>query len=88
MLEKYYKIIKSLFHILLVNNPKFFFKRIFLELESLVLPIPESPVSKRINGILFEFDFGYSHKIKKMYFNTYEASVVEVLRSYLKKGDK
>lgn len=86
MLKKYYHILKKLFHILTIN-PGFFFKRIFLELKSFVLPLPKYPVSKEINGVLFRFDFNYSDQIKKMYFNTYEPGIVNILRNFLRKGD-
>jgi len=86
MLKNYYQIIKRLLYIL-INNPRFFFKRIFLELRAFVSPTPKFSAVKKINGILFEFDFNYSPKMKKMYFNTYQPSVAEILRIFLKKGD-
>lgn len=85
MLKQYYQIIKQLFHILIIN-PRFFFKRIFLELKAFVLPLPRSSVSRKMNGVLFRFNFNYS-SVKKMYFNTYEPGTVEILRKFLKKGD-
>lgn len=72
---------------MLIINPKFFFKRIFLELKTFILPVPRSSISKKINGVLFRFDFNYSQKVKKMYFGSYESRIVEVLKSFLKKGD-
>lgn len=86
MLKNYYQIIKRLLYIL-INNPRFFFKRVSLELRAFVSPIPKFSAVKKINGILFEFDFDYSPKMKKMYFNTYQPSVVEILRIFLRKGD-
>lgn len=79
-------IIKKLFYIL-INNPPFFFKRIFLELKSFILPIPKSPGFKKINGVLFDFNFGYSDKIKQMYVGSYQPIISEIFRKYLKKGD-
>lgn len=86
MFKNYRLIIKKLFYIL-INNPIFFFKRIFLELKSFILPFPKSPVLKKINGILFEFNFDYSGKIKEMYFGNYQPIIPEILKKYLKKGD-
>lgn len=79
-------IIKKLYYILL-NNPVFFFKRIFFELKYLILPVPNSPVSKKINGILFDFDFNYSKEMKRMYFGNYQPIITEIFKKYLKAGD-
>lgn len=86
MLKKYYEIIQRLFFIL-INNPKFFFKRIFLELRASVLPVPKHPVFKKINGVSFKLDFDYSPKIKEMYFDVYQPVISEILRAHLKNGD-
>jgi FkbM family methyltransferase len=83
---KYYLAIKNLFYIL-INNPVFFFKRIFLELKYLLSPVPESSVVKKINGVLFNFDFSYSNEIKRMYFGDYQPTIIEILKEYLKRGD-
>lgn len=86
MLKNYCLIIKKLFHIL-INNPIFFFKRIFLELKYFILPVPKSAIVKKINGVLFDFDFDYSDEIKKMYFGNYQPIVSEIFKKYLKNGD-
>jgi FkbM family methyltransferase len=86
MLKKYYRIIERIFY-LLISNPRFFFKRIFLEFKLLFLPVPASHISKKINGVLFDFDFNYSDRIKKMYFGAYEPIIVEIFKKYLKNGD-
>ena len=86
MLKNYYKIIKKMLYMLIIS-PKFFFKRIFLELKTFILPVPKSSIPKKINGVLFRFDFDYSQKVKKMYFGSYESRIVEALKSFLKKGD-
>lgn len=80
------QIIKKLFSIFKIN-PRFFLKRIFLEAKSFILPLPKSPIIKKINNVSFEFDFKYSNKIKKMYFGNYQPIITETLRKYLKKGD-
>src|SRR3989344_9465892 len=85
MIKKYYQITKKLLCIL-VNNPSFFFKRIFFELKYL-LPVPKVPVTKKINGVLFEFDFALSPQVKKMYTGSYQPIITETLKKYLKKGD-
>jgi FkbM family methyltransferase len=86
MLKGILQIIKTLFQIL-VNDPKFFFKQVFLELKSFLIPLPKSPVFKKINGISFEFDFNYDPHIKRFYFGTYEARIVRILKNFLNKGD-
>lgn len=72
---------------MLVDNPAFFFKRIFIELKYFILPCPKSPVFKKINGISFEFDFNLSPKVKRMYFGSYQPIISEILKKYLKNGD-
>lgn len=86
MFKNCWFIIKKLFHIL-INNPSFFFKRIFLELKYFILPLPKHSVLGKINGILFSFDFDYSNDIKKMYFGNYQPIISEILKKYLKNGD-
>lgn len=86
MIKKYLRFIKIIFWVL-INNPRFFIKRIFLELKAFVLPLPGSSISKKINGVSFRFDFSYSPNIKKMYCNIYEMGVVETLKTFLKNGD-
>ncbi len=86
MFKDYYNTVKHLFHILIIN-PNFFFKRVFFESKAFILPLPKKAVQKKINGVLFNFDFNYSDKIKKMYFGTFQPAVEEVLKKYLKNGD-
>jgi FkbM family methyltransferase len=86
MLKSYYFLARRSFHAFLVN-PKYFFKRVFLALKEFILPFPDHSVFKRINGVMFEFDFSFSDKIKQMYCGSYQPSVAEPLRKYLKKGD-
>lgn len=86
MPKNYFLIIKKLFYIL-INNPVFFFKRIFFELKYFILPIPNAATAKKINGVSFNFDFNYSGEIKKMYFGNYQPIIVEILKKHLKKGD-
>ena len=83
---KYSNTIKQAFYALIIN-PGYFFRRIFLELRALILPTPNYPVSRKINGVLFKFDFDYSPKVKEMYFKTYEPRVGEILKTFLREGD-
>lgn len=90
MLKEYFRSIKMISYNLiptLLSDPKFFFKRVFLELKSIFTPLPKSPVFKEINGILFEFDFNYCSHMKRFYFGTYEARLVRILKTFLKEGD-
>ncbi len=86
MFKNCHLIINSLFYIL-VNNPTFFFKRIFLELKYFILPVPKVATIKKINGVSFNFDFAYSGEIKRMYFGNYQPIIIETLKKYLKNGD-
>lgn len=70
----------------LINNPSLFFKHLIVQVKKL-LPLPKSPVTKRMNGVSFEFDFGYGAAIRSMYTGGYELDAVEVMKSVLKKGD-
>lgn len=70
---------------LLATNPKLFFKYLAVRMKKLV-PLPKSPLQKKINGILFDFDFAYDPAIKKMYIGEYEIKIVEVIKKVLKKG--
>ncbi len=67
-------------------NPIFFFKRVFFELQDRILPLPKPGIFKT-NGVSFDFDFGFSHKIRKMYFGTFQSIISEMIKKYLKKGD-
>jgi len=72
----------------LINNPKIFFKRIFLLLKSAFLPIPTLPFLKKINGVFFKFDFeDFSSLKKKIYYDMYEMGVVGMLKTFLRNGD-
>lgn len=57
-----------------------------MEIQS-VRPLPKSPVKKKVNGILFEFDFDYDPTVKAMYHGTYELSTVAAMQTFLKRGD-
>lgn len=86
MIKKYCQIAKELFHVLTIN-PGFFFKRVFLQLRSYVVPVPKTAVSKKINGILLKFDFDYSPIYKSMYLDTYQPSITDLIKKNLKNGD-
>lgn len=73
---------------LLASNPKLFFKMLAGEIKAKAIwQLPESPIQKEINGVLFEFDFDYDPAIKRMYFNLYELETVDVIKKVLKRGD-
>ncbi len=46
-----------------------------------------SVVTHSMNGVNFEFDFGFDYSIERMYYNVYEREVISVLQRYLKTGD-
>jgi len=85
MLNTFLGNIKRAFYILW-QNPVFLFKRIFFELRARILPSPKQGILK-VNGVSFDFDFNFSHKIRKMYFVTYQPIIAEILKKYLKPGD-
>jgi len=86
MSKNYCLIIRKLLFIFSVN-PTFLFKRIYLELKYIISPTPKHPVSKKINGISFEFDFNLIPGAKRMYVGAYQPIITEILKKYLKSGD-
>lgn len=86
MSKNHFSIIKKIFG-LLVSDPVFFVKRIFLELKYRILPAPKTGVIKPINGVLFNFDFAYSKEVKRMYYGSYQPVVNKILKRYLRPGD-
>jgi FkbM family methyltransferase len=82
----YLKTAKHLLHIFLVN-PSFFLKRVFSELKVYILPLPEQPILKNINGILMSLDFNDRDKSKKMYFGNFQPAISSLFKKYLKNGD-
>ena len=57
-----------------------------------MMPLPKSTVKKRINGVMFEFDFDLDRAadesmIGAMYRGIYEPRTVAALQRFLKKGD-
>ncbi len=68
------------------NNPSLFVLHLFLQVKKL-MPLPKLPVVKKINGVLFEFDFAYYSALKSMYLGSYEVDMVEAMKKLLKKGD-
>lgn len=68
---------------LLRSNPWQLLKIIYARL----LPLPKSPIQKRINGVLFEFDCNLDPGIKNMFYGSYEISTIETIKKILKKGD-
>ena len=67
---------------LLIRNPKLFFKYLYAGAKSVILRWPKAPIQKRINGILFEFDFDLDLVIKLM------RNPLKLLLQYLSIGAK
>ncbi len=74
----------------LISNPRLFFKFLIAHLNYKILIrwlLPKSPCQKKINGVLFEFDFEFDPKIKEMYFGYYETETIEAIKRVLRPGD-
>ncbi|MFC2044648.1 hypothetical protein ACFLT8_05610 [Chloroflexota bacterium] len=71
---------------IITGNTMLFFRIIIAKL-MVLQPLPKSLAWKRINGILFEFDFKYDSAIKLMHSGSYEVPTLEAMRRYLNKGD-
>ncbi len=67
-------------------NPLFLAKRIYCEAKARFSPLPKTGVIE-VGGVLFDFDYSFSHKVRKMYFHTFQPVVEDVIRRYLKPGD-
>lgn len=78
------KRIKKILYILFYN-PKLFFKRLANKIKS--LRHVKGVIGKKINGVLFEFDFGLDRSIKDMYIGDYEVEVIDQMKRLLKEGD-
>ncbi len=65
---------------LLTNNPELLLKKFYAK-------IRKSPFHKKINGIMFEFDFNYDSAMKEMYCGTYENETVVTMKKFLNRGD-
>lgn len=72
--------------LLLTINPFLFAKHLIAALKRLSL-LPKSPVIKKINGVLYEFDFNYDDALKYMYTGSYEIDTIHIMKGLLKKGD-
>jgi len=70
----------------LVSNPRLFLHKLIFRLRSL-RALPKSCVLKRINGILFEFDFDYAPVMRKMFYRDYEMETVVAMKKVLRNGD-
>ncbi|MFH0889243.1 MAG: FkbM family methyltransferase [Planctomycetota bacterium] len=71
---------------LLQNRPNLFLKRLVAEIRGFGA-IPNHPVQKRINGILFEFYFSYGNVIRDMFLDKYEILTVAMMKKTLHSGD-
>jgi len=67
-------------------NPNLFIKHLIIQIKKFT-PLPKSITLKKINGVLFEFDFNYDAAIKSMYTGGYEMDIVDVMKKVLKEGD-
>lgn len=72
---------------LFLGRPKLFFERLDIHIGWFVWLLLKLPIKKRINGVLFEFDFLLSPFIKSMYFGWYDEEVVKTMANVLKLGD-
>jgi len=70
----------------LASNPRLFWHKLTFKIRSLQ-PLPRSTVHKRINGILFEFDFNYAPVIEEMFYGGYEPEIIFAMKRFLKEGD-
>ena len=71
----------------LVAGPFSFLERIGLLLGWFTYLLYARPVKRRINGVLFEFDFSFNPYIKNMYFGWYDTAVTNFMESILRPGD-
>jgi FkbM family methyltransferase len=72
---------------LLKHNPALLMEVLWKKCR-LLLPLPKHIVQRRINGIMFEFDFDYAPlQMKMVYVGTYGIDTVQLLKRYLKRGD-
>ncbi len=72
---------------LLASNPKMFCKVLGCKLIR-ILPSPHGSIVKKINGVVFEFDFdAYGPQMKTMHWGAYEPLTIDVMRKFLKEGD-
>lgn len=69
--------------ILFSINPIQLFKALYFRAR----PLPKNPVRKRINGVIFEFDFNYDPVVKALYYGTYEIRTIKIMKRFLKKRD-
>lgn len=68
---------------LFLTDPGLFFRK----LKAKITPLPKSVLQKKINGVIFEFDFSYDPYIKEIYFYIYEIETIRLMRKLLKEGD-
>ncbi len=71
---------------LLRSHPTLFFRRVYTEIKGPFLS-RQLAVQKRIDGVLFEFDFTFDPSIKLMFEGIYEVDMVNAMRKYLRPGD-
>lgn len=71
---------------MLINSPTSFCSRVIFETRS-ILSLPPQCVKKRINGILFEFDLGYTPATRNMFLGKYEIKERALMKKILHRGD-
>jgi len=68
---------------LLARHPRLFSERLYFKIKVFL----KSVLRKKINGILFEFNFSLDPEIENMYEGHYESEIVKLMERTLKKGD-
>lgn len=87
MVKKYVRLTRIALEVL-KDNPKIFFKKLFLMFKLALLKNGAIPAEKNINGVVFKLDFNDCSDLKKMiYYDMYEMGVVGALKSFLREGD-
>jgi FkbM family methyltransferase len=70
---------------LLVRNPSLLLTKVLVKLNS-YRALPASPCRKKINGVLFEFDFDLDPAVREMYLGSYQVEVVKLMRKFITRG--
>lgn len=84
-MKNIYRIIRGVY--LIITKPGLFFERLHIHFNWVKYLLFKSPINKRINGVIFEFDFSLSPYIKSMYFGWYDSEVIDFMKNVLKPGD-
>lgn len=68
---------------LLVQEPGMFLYRFYAKFR----PLPNAVLSKKQDGVVFEYDLNFDPEIKLMFYGLYEIETVKAIEKYLKAGD-